>query len=373
MKNIFLLLSSIIIFSCSSPLQENGPRLCPSDNFKFDISDLKIEKVIESSGKFTLENLSSGDEIDFVNTGLKFSANFSEEVEWELTISSKKSATKKSYKSKSNKLNIYWYGNSDKLPFFEDEDCEVTFRILCNPIVKLPFSVKGKANFIKASREFGVLIRDWDQNGVVDVIDKTKPVATEATLSIGVFAGAIWPNSDGYFYNPLNIKWFEYSSEKPSPMGGNHLSIEGESNANDSNKNPEPVWYFGANEMLNMQRAFNLLPTKNTDSLYLNFFVRADQNLNGVALKNTEMQIGVINEGVGGGKWIYRQNVNWGDWKLISIKLSDFAIQSGNNRLLSSQRITNIALNLAAGPAQQSIGKIYYDFIYVSVGSPLAN
>mgnify|MGYP006168550395 CR=1 FL=1 len=140
-----------------------------------------------------------------ISIGIKISAELSEVVDWELTISSKTSLSRKIYKSRSNNVEVYWYGNSDRLPFFGNEECEITFRILCSPIVKIPFEVVGKANFKKTHPNFGFLVRDFEGNGMYPINN-----------------GNVDDVANGWFDASVT---FSYESDNPSPMGGRYLRM----------------------------------------------------------------------------------------------------------------------------------------------------
>lgn len=345
MKKIILGLSALFLIACNSPLKENGPRLCPSDDFEFDPLDLKIEKVIESNGNFTYKNLNSNDKISFDSVGLKISTNLSEEVDWELTISSKNTLTKKTYKDRSNKVEVYWYGNSDQYPFFQNEECEISFRILCNPTVKIPFEVLGKANFVKTHPNFGVIIRDFDGNGIY-------PVNNKAVNDVG----------NGWF--DANVT-FSYETENGSPMGGNFLRMY--------IKTAKKGWYLGGHSFpinTSDKKFEDFFPYTDPKKIFLNFFLRADK------YNNANTEIGLKNPTLG--THLVSGTVNWKGWKLVSRSFDELKITSG---LHSGKGITegsvlslkDMILQLGASPSETNELQYDYDFIFISFGSPLAN
>ncbi len=346
MKKIILGLSALILIACNSPLEENGSRLCPSDDFEFKPSDFKVEKIIEKNGIFSFKALNSDEKISFDSIGLRFSTSLTEKVEWELTITSKTSLTKKTYKDYSDKVDIYWYGNSDKLPFFGNEQCEITFRILCSPLVKIQFEVMGKANFKKPHPNFGILLRDFDGNG-------------------------LYPEKSNAAVNDVNNGWFDanvtfsYETEDGSPMGDRYLRMFRQAT--------DKGWYLGAHSIpVNTadKKFQDLFPTTNTDSIFLNFFIRADKH------QNTNMEIGLRNPGTG--LHLASGPVNWQGWKLVSRSFSNLKITNGARAGLAIPaadlfKINDLILQLGASPKQTNILEYDYDFIFISFGSPLAN
>ncbi len=345
MKKIILGLSAIILVACSSPLDENGSRLCPSDDFEFKPSDLKVEKIIEKNGSFTFKELNTNEKISFDSIGIKISAELSEEVDWELTISSKTSLSRKIYKSRSNNVEVYWYGNSDRLPFFGNEECEITFRILCNPIVKIPFEVEGKANFKKTHPNFGFLVRDFEGNGMY-------PINNGSVNDVG----------NGWFDASVT---FSYETDEPSPMGGRYLRMY--------KKQDDIGWYLGGHSFpINTvgKKFQSFFPTNDPEKIYLNFFLRADK------YPNANTEIGLKNPTLGA--HIVSGNVNWTGWKLISRSFSELKITSGQHSgksipATAVYTLDNMILQLGSNPKETNELQYDYDFIFISFGSPLAN
>lgn len=347
MKKILLGLSAIVMFACTSPLAENGPKLCPSEGFKFSVSDLDIKKVSPNASNFIESEFDFGSELNLdANEGLHLKANFNEEVEWELTISSTVSSNKKVYSSKSNKIDIYWYGNTDIYPFFADENCKLTLRFPCKDVTEGSFKLKGKANFTKTHPNFGILLRDFDGNG-------------------------LYPEKSNAAVNDVNNGWFDanvtfsYETENGSPMGNRYLRMFRQA--------ADPGWYLGAHSfpVNTADKKFeDMFPTTNTDSIFLNFFIRADKHA------NANMEIGLRNPGTG--LHLASGAINWQGWKLVSRSFSNLKITNGARAGLAMPaadlfKINDMILQLGASPQQTNILEYDYDFIFISFGSPLAN
>lgn len=348
MKKILLGLVAIGFAACTSPLAENGPRLCPNEKFTFTASDLEIKKITPVGENFDETSINAGAEVDFDQyEGVHFFADFGEEdtVEWELTIASKTSSNKKVYTNKSNKIDVYWYGNSESFPFFEDEDCDITVRIPCREIVKSNIKVKGKANFKKVTPKFGILIRDFDGNGLYPVVD-----------------GNVNDVNNGWFDGNVT---FTYETEDGSPMGQRYLRMKRELSS--------AGWYLGGHSfpVNTADKKFeNLFPTSDPNEIYLNFFLRADK------YPNANTEIGIRNPSLG--SHLATGNVNWTGWKLNSRKFSEMVITSGAQAgktipEADVYKLNDMILQLGASPEQTKILEYDYDFIFISFGAPLAN
>jgi hypothetical protein len=347
MRKILVGLSAIVLVACTSPLAENGPKLCPTEGFKFTVSDLDIKKVIPNGNNFTESEFTLGTELNLDdNEGLHLVANFNEVVEWELTISSATSSNKKVYASKSNKIDIYWYGNTDVYPFFADENCKLTLRFPCKDVTEGTFSLKGKANFTKTHPNFGILLRDFDGNGM-------------------------YPEKSGTAVNDVNNGWFDanvtfsYETQNASPMGNRYLRMFRQAS--------NPTWYLGAHSFpvnTTDKKFEDMFPTTNTDSIFLNFFIRADKH------PNANMEIGLRNPGTG--LHLASGAINFQGWKLVSRSFSNLKITNGARSGLAMPaadifKINDMILQLGASPQQTNILEYDYDFIFISFGSPLAN
>lgn len=320
MKNLFYgVLLAMIFASCESPIEKNGPELCPAESFSAD----SVKFIGAEDGK-----------IDLNSEGLNVQADFGNKVIYTITIES--STSTKTYTGSSSKIDLFWYGNSNNLPLFSGGEFTVTVEIPCSdPIIKT-FELEGESKFAGTDGKFGTLIRDWDQNGAA-------AVGTEDTANF----------ADGYFYNANQIESFIYTDASPSPMGGKALQINGL--VGGGNK----AWFFGANELPSMGFIFDGLSTYNADSLYFNIYVKGD------AYTNTNAELVMIGSG---GPYLYTTPVTWTGWQMVSAKLSDF--KAGGNSLLTTENLTGIAFQLGAATEPDDQLQIYYDFAIITVGQP---
>ena len=277
-------------------------------------------------------------------------ADFGAYVELELTISSTVSSNRKFIKTKTNKIDFYWYGNTDNYPFFGAEKCEITLRIPCQQLVKYTFNTKGNANFKKTHPNFGFLIRDFQGNGVY-------PVST---------TGPVDDAGNGWFDGNVT---FSYETDNPSPMGGKYLRMK--------RTVVNAAWYLGGHSFpvnTATKKFQDILKITNPDSIFINFFIRAE-------LPNTNMEIGLQNpklKGTPTPTHLVSGNVNWKGWKLISRSFSNMSVSSGphaGKTITESDvlSLSNMVIQLGASPQQSNELQYDYDFIFISFGSPLAN
>jgi len=333
------LIAIFAIYSCVpnplDALDQVGPDICPSTEFSFVASDLKLD-VLDGA---TVKDISlAGNTVDFSKGGLHIKAQFGETVQWELKISNDKK--QKSYSGKSDSVDIYWYGQGEKFDGtnmqFGAGEVSVEFEIVCMDVITKKFDVTGTQKFDNINSNFGVLIRDWDQNGEYAV------AGSSFTVQDG------WAGS-GSGANPWT---FDYRAPTPSPAGGLYCEFYGVTAA--------PSWYLGATSFP-IGGIEALLPTTNTDELYLNFFVKA-----GTDIENAGSQAGFQ---VGSTNYLITEDITWDGWKLISHKMSDYLSNTGDP--LSTTVLSNIILQLGAQPIQASELKVMYDFLLITSGGPL--
>lgn len=323
-----------ILTSCN-PLDEVGPKICPSDSFSISSSDLNIDVV---SGDLNSSLEDSENKIDLSSEGVHIFSDFGEEVDWVLNVSN--GTQEKNYSGTSTKLDVYWYGQPDKFLDsklqFDPGNVTVSLTVVCHEVVQKSFNLVGKQNFSDLNPKFGTLLRDWDQNGVFPVLTDT-------------FNGADGWNGGS---NALNIWDVGYYDKVPSPAAGDYLQLHGEGDGS--------YWYFGATSFPT-NNLKDYLGTENLDSLYFNIMVSAEDGI-----VNAGSQIGLQ---AAGKTYLRLESINWKGWKLLSYKVSDFATTSGKN--IESINILNCVLQLGAQPEQSSELKVKYDFIIMTVGAPL--
>ena len=317
---------SLFATGCRTNEKQMGNNVCPSSSFVFTESDLKLTGLTNNS-------------IDLSAGGLKIEASFSETIEWKVILES--ATAYKEYKGKGTSISQWWYGNSRSMPVFSTGACKLTLKMQCRDDIVKEFTITGNPNFKNLDPTYGLLLRDFDKNGLHDV------------ATIGTFTGA-----DGSYYGstpPSKIVTFTYENTSPSPMGGYFFRENGVATAKQ--------WYFGAVEInglnTNNNSIFKKIAVKKADSVYVNMFLRGDK------FGNASADLTLLGSGT------YRKSVtiDWTGWKMVSYKLSDFVFNGTNFSALSSA-VSGLGLTLSCAPEQSKDQEIDYDFIIITVGAP---
>ena len=318
---------SLSFFTSCEPVDEIGPQICPTDVFSFTIDDLILSG--ESNGS-----------VDLSTNGLNIKADLqNEKLDWELEITS--ATASKSYYGYSKSVDVFWYGNSKSNPIFSiGEEVEVKLTIACLESFTKKVTITGEPNFKNIDASYGALIRDWDRNGL-------RPVAVADSFSV----------QDGWVYGTEeDEKAFDFSHGfiNPSPLGGTYGVLSGNS------LSENPVWYFGGTGW-NVVAAFQDLKVWNTDSLYLNVYLKAPENVT-----NMDFVVTLISEVDNESRKVnWREQINWSGWKMISVKLSDL-----DPKFTDFTGTHTMEIQLGCTPEKQMEGEAHCDFIILTVGEP---
>ncbi|MBI35758.1 MAG: hypothetical protein CMP67_10400 [Flavobacteriales bacterium] len=328
----------LAFFYGCNPIEKVGPDICPSDDFSLTSEDLIIN-VLSPGVTQSLED--AGGNLDLTNEGLNIKSNFGEEVDWTLKISN--GTQEKNFSGTGESFNVYWYGQPDKFDGtkmqFDEGSVTVKLSVVCHDAVSKTFQLTGTQNFSTLDSNFGVLLRDWDQNGAYPVNGVTYDPINQSDGWSGKGGG-------------VDVWELQYYNTTPSPAGGLYAQLSG------SGENG--MWYLGSHSFT-LTNFSDLLPTQNVDSLYVNIFASAEEGA-----INTGSQIAVKNNGK---SYLGLENINWTGWKLLSYKMSDLKTTSGDN--LPSANITDFVLQLGAAPEPSNDLKVKYDFVLITVGAPL--
>lgn len=311
---------------CRTNEKQMGNDVCPTASFSFTESDLVLTGL-------------TGGVLDLSTGGLKIEANFSEEIEWKVVLES--ATAYKEYSGKGKKISQWWYGNSRTYPVFSTGACKLTLKMQCREDIVKEFTVSGAPNFKNLDPSYGLLLRDFDKNGLHDV------------NTVGTFSGA-----DAVYYGstpPSKVVTFSYENSSASPAGGYFFREDGVATAKQ--------WYFGAIEMNGLNASansiFNKIGSKNPDSVYVNMYVRGDKYGNASA----DFTL------LGSGTYKKSVTIDWAGWKMVSLKMSDFLFNGSKFTGLVSTR-SGLGLTLSCAPLQSMNQQIDYDFIIITVGAP---
>ena len=331
MKNnslsFLILIIAIAFSSCKSPIDKLGPDLCPSSNFTFKSTELKVI------------GLDVDNKVDLSAGGLHIKANFSESVKWNLKVVAENGSAMKSFSGEGDSVDVWWFGNVDALPLFTIGDARVELDIACTALVEQKFKITVAPNFKNLNSTYGVLLRDFDKNGIAPVLADTFTSGTDG-----------WAGVNGDI-----DKHYQYFSTEPSFAGGNYAEFHSKSTA--------VTWYHGGTSWPVSSFA-GRLSTSNPDSVYLNFYCR------GYGLENTGLEVALSSTG---GNYFHTEPITWVGWKLISIKLSDLKISTGpnaGNKLTDVDGISQCLVQLGSNPEKTNEARSAYDFFILTVGEP---
>jgi hypothetical protein len=327
-------------FIACEPIEKVGPDICAGEKSILAKEDIHLFRVSSDS----IQKISEGDVIQLDTSGLKIEADFGHELFWDLKISD--GALEKNYSGKDSSINILLYGQPDKFDgtnlSIPEGEVTVELRIVCqdDPIIK-KINLKGQQKFKGIDPSFGVLIRDYDKNGVV-------PVKGD---NYSFFDGAPqWSTN-----NIKDSNRVEYSNIEPSPSGGNYIIFEAEQE--------ELSWYFGIYQ-LKIKDYISLLPDYSAENVYLNFFVKRSGDL-----LNVPANVGFRLSG--SNLMLFNEEINWDGWKLVSIPLSDLRDTNTEDPLTDLRSIDWLSVNLGSFPLQSSKTGISYDMFLITIGKPL--
>lgn len=336
-NKLILGIAAFSVVACNEePLEQIGPNICPTADFNFTASDLKIDFLDGNSAQdlSTLSNV-----VDFAKGGINIHGDFGEVVQWELKITN--DSEQRTFSGESDTLDVYWYGQGDKFDGqnlqFAAGDARVELEVVCKDMISKDFTVTGVQDFSILDPMYGVLLRDWDKNG-----------------AYAVAADTFNMNDDGWAGNGsgANPFIFQYYNSNASPAGGYFAEFYA--------KTAAPSWYLGGTSVP-IAGVEALLTETNTENVYVNFFAKAD-----ASLPNCGSQVGFKYNAI---NYLKTADINWTGWKLMTYKLSDFKSNAGEP--LNSTELTDIVLQVGAQPEATDELRVNYDFFILTTGAPL--
>lgn len=265
---------------------------------------------------------------------LNIKAGFSARIQWWLRIRGKSTGAYKEYRGVSDSLNIDWYGNSGTEVFFGAEECSIDLELKCKGIVDhSSFTISQKPDF--KTINFGQIYNDYDGTGFY-------------TINGG------WVYFDA---KTITLTRDINATDDPSPQGGKALTFTG------STINGNNVFFYGGYGKSitgNISSFVALTKQNNTDSIYLNMFVRGYQN----TYPNTQLGLAYLKDNDNKN---YSLDIDWEGWKMVSVKLSDFISAHGYNGFDGTE---SLDMSIGAGPNLANKGKYKIDFIILTANEP---
>jgi hypothetical protein len=328
--NIFLIIISILVFSCR----------------KNELEKMDGPSLQDQYGKFQVVSpfVASKDSVDFYSgQSVYFDASFSKTVNWTLSITGLTSGAKKIFQGTGKKIDnstTSWNGSTSQFPVFKAENCKAVLKFDSEPdtfvVYVKALSKKNNSGFVVADFEtpFKSGWSSFIQSGAnMDFQIKADNTAAEGNAYYNMAGTVNWD----WLIGLVNFKATAYGSTL-FPLSSN----------------PESNY-------------FNVLVWGEpglTNSLVL-FQFQEDDNLNGSFSSQTE------------DLYSLQVNVNWVGWKLISVRYADLtclvngspATPSGNKQLEPNKLMQINMLHLANPNSGYAKSKL--DYMIFTQNAPL--
>jgi hypothetical protein len=258
----------------------------------------KVTKAFSASNEF----------VSFNTDSVWFDAKFNEEVNWEITIKGVTSKAVKKISGHSDSLhskNSLWTGEHSGKYFFKAGE---------TAIAEL---------YIFGSKQ------TWK--------DTITILSEKANYGSNII---VWSDMDGH---GAATSWFDYFDDKEKvvsgflnsndPIQGMYRSIEGKDGLGKDN------YYIGAltHTFLTDTMGFDT----SLDKVYVNFYMRKRTNTSAVGMSVVSIagkDTARLNYDVG--------KLDWNDWKLVSVKLSDMTIDPSSKAAFNPKYLSQVAFYL---------------------------
>jgi len=329
--NFLLLILPILFVSCEKELIE-GPSL---NDLYGELSIIEPFIVLGDSAEFDQDE------------NIYFTALFSKQVDWKISIVGLNSGSVKIISGKSNSINqsnALWEGNSSSLPFFISEDCnvELTFKLHEDTIIN-QLNIKSPMNY----------------NG-------------ENTVLITGFEGGFNPNFTGFF---------QAGCTKALTVGG----------SGEGNKYLQQFgicdwdWLIGYIDYYSSFWLNENTLVNDPSQVYFNIMINGDSTISDVSgVPNSLFKLEFYEDENGDGyynansedRYDYEFDVDWKGWRMVSICYNDseklVLAGTGGDGLRNPSKISNVRTLLLANPIS-GFAKADVDFLIWSIGAPILN
>lgn len=363
LKTVNLLILGIVL-SLASCLERDdsifGPKYisAPSD---LEVVDNTF-KIIKQGDKFEIDlpiiSFYDPQNPDSVFNPICFKAELSDSVTWIFTIRDLVTGAKKTIVGTSRQVNAVWNGDSDNISFFSKKvgddknlEIELSFIGIDKTITRLVIFQEPKL-FPET-----ILVADFEENGQAIVrgsagdldgwFDFFDTEGEDETISKGIGPNQI-----------IVVQPSKASDPVESIQGQGYYHLRGD----DNSVKPSPFFIGG----MGHDAVVYGLPSISTNEVFINFYANSNGN------KTTKLVVELA--GFGGDLFTKEIAVNWEGWKLVSVRLSDFALTiSGTigtgeilTPLLESMKF---AIHSGGGVAG-GIAEINIDYVTFTIGKP---
>lgn len=321
MKLKFYIISfiSLALLACKGG-EFSGPELLPpTDDFSF-VDSLKAESA----------------SVDFITDSVGFSAKFSENVSWKLSINGDLSGAVKNFTGSDSVLSVIWDGRSDNVFLFREG--ESTSAILS--FVGSDATDTVNVTVDSPIKFGGLLVADYEGNGIA---------------------------GESNWWNTFNSGEFIFYSDRfqgiPVPQGASCLKLKG--------LDLEPDGFLGLtghNGAINYADGVDF--PEDNDQLFFNFYLSGTR---GTRVETRLMQT-LINgptNGLEGTQFSHFVNISWDGWRLLSVPYSEFIKTESDDAIpfKVAREITRVKFALRAA-STGSEAEAYIDYPIFTFGKP---
>ena len=281
------------------------------------------------------------------NENVFFTAKFSKIVDWRIVISGLNSNAKKIITGKSNEINqsnSLWNGDITKLPFFEEENCNVTL------------SFDNHDDSISTS---------------LNILSKKK-YGNGNELIVSDFENGFNPNFTNFFQTTC-LKKIELGN---AGEGNQYLVQEGICDWD---------WLIGYVDYPAQNWFSQGTLNANPENIYFNIMIKGDSTLSPTNEANSLFKIEFYEDENSDGyydasvedRYDYEMDIDWNGWKMISIRYSNLILAGdpngggvGGNKIREPNKIFKVRTLLLANPVS-GFAKADVDYLIWSEGTPI--
>lgn len=367
LKTVNLLIIGVVLTLSSCSKKDDsvfGPKYISAP------SDLEVVgntfEVIEVGSEFEIDLPiisfydSQNPDSDLIPVAIK--TELSDSVTWIVTITDLVTEAKKTIVGTSKFVNAIWTGNSDNINFFSAKKSGTSDKNLKIELSFIGIDKKVTKTLIfekpKLFKDV-ILVADFEENGQAIVkgsvgdpdgwFDFFDTDGEDETISHGVGPDKIVVASGQQSKTSTPVK---------SIQGQGYYHLRGD----DNSVKPSPFFIGG----MGHDAVVYGLPSISTNEVFLNFYANSNGN------KTTKLVVELA--GFGGDLFTKEIPVNWDGWKLISVRLSDFALTT-SGKIGTGEILTPLleqmkfAIHSGRGVAG-SIAEINIDYVTFTIGKP---
>lgn len=362
--NLLILGLTILFISCSKRDDSVfGPEyLAAPSNLKVSGDSLVIIRVgdkTETDLGATSITFYNPNDVDSVYNPVYFKAQLSDSVTWKVTIKGLESDAQKTLVGTGKSIrNAFWGGESENINFFKrGESLSITLSF-----IGIETNVKRIVQFADPKLFPGVyLVSDFElgEEGQGIVKGAAPPGDADGWFDYFDIEGENETISKGVGPNNIDVVQPSKASTPVKPIQGDgYYHLRGD----DNSVKPSPFFIGG----MGHDAVVYGLPSLDPANVFLNFYATSNGN--------TTTKLIVELAGFGGDLLTKDIQVDWKGWKLVSIRLSDFALTTSGDigqGVILTPLLEQMKFAIHSGKGNAgSTAEINIDYITFTVGKP---